>query len=408
MHDKIGALAAQYQRIAAVFPLRGMSGNELRLSLDSIAGQLLRHGVRAPALDVGLAAPRIVLPISSDNYLLFSSKIALLLTFGRKDVLKKLTKHFSRTAVAACVAVAGLLPLSQSAQAQVEPLKNPVYGVTLDDLTNLDAIVASLQNLPYRPTVRVVFDPGTSAADYYAPLLRLHAVAYVMGEVYDSYYFPTDLATYKARTQELVSQLKNTVDVWEIANEINGEWLRNDPNGTNSVVNSEEQQIGQMVAAANTIVKSNGGKTAITLYYNDDSKGNNCWAKPQDYWKTWPTTFLPSTVRQQADYALFSYYPYQDCPGLNPSWKNDFAALESIFPNAKVGFGEIGTSDTAAPASVQQNLITTYYPMVNSMTDPRFIGGFFWWNYVEEMLPYSTSSYFQLLRQTIITLKSPN
>ena len=74
-----------------------------------------------------------------------------------------------------------------------------VYGVTLDDLTKLDAIVASLQNLPYKPTVRVVFDPGTSAADYYAPLLRLHAVAYVMGEVYDSYYFPTDLATYKGR-----------------------------------------------------------------------------------------------------------------------------------------------------------------------------------------------------------------
>ena len=40
--------------------------------------------------------------------------------------------------------------------------------MTLDDLTKLDAIVASLQNLPYKPTVRVVFDPGTSAADYYA------------------------------------------------------------------------------------------------------------------------------------------------------------------------------------------------------------------------------------------------
>lgn len=95
-------------------------------------------------------------------------------------------------------------------------------------------------------------------------------------------------------------------------------------------------------------------------------------------------------------------------PGLNPTWKNDFAALESIFPNAKVGFGEIGTSNTSAPASVQQNLIKTYYPMVNSMTDPRFIGGFFWWNYAEQMVPYSTVSYFQLLRQTIITLKAPN
>ena len=109
--------------------------------------------------------------------------------------MKRLTKNISRTAIAACVAYAG--PCLYPGPLKVEPLKNPVYGVTLDDLTKLDAIVASLQNLPYKPTVRVVFDPGTSAADYYAPLLRLHAVAYVMGEVYDSYYFPTDLATYK-------------------------------------------------------------------------------------------------------------------------------------------------------------------------------------------------------------------
>lgn len=320
----------------------------------------------------------------------------------------KLTRSILKAAAVACVTYTALAPLSQSAQAQVEPLKTPVYGVTLDDLTKLDAIVASLSNLPYRPTVRVVFDPGTSASDYYAPLLRLHAVAYVMGEVMDSYYFPTDLNTYKARTQELVSTLKNTVDVWEIANEINGEWLRTDPSGTNSVVNSEETQIGQMVAAASSIVKSAGGKTAVTLYYNDDSKGNNCWEKPVDYWKTWPTSFLPAAVRQSTDYALFSYYPYQDCPGLSPSWNADFSALESIFPNAKVGFGEIGTSSTNAPASVQQNLIKSYYPMVNSSTDPRFIGGYFWWNYVEQMLPYSSSSYWQLLRQTEVNLKAPS
>ncbi|MEM5341161.1 hypothetical protein [Paraburkholderia azotifigens] len=311
-------------------------------------------------------------------------------------------------AAAAASLVTATLLSSPAAHAQVETLKAPVYGVTLDDLSKLDAIVASLSNLPYRPTVRVVFDPDTPASDYYAPLLRLHSVAYVMGEVLDSYYFPTDLTTYKARTQELVSTLKGTVDVWEIANEINGEWLRPHPSGSASVVNSEETQIGQMVAAANTIVKGVGGKTAITLYYNDDSKGNNCWEKPQDYWKTWPTSFLPASVLQSTDYALFSYYPYQDCTGLSPAWNADFAALEKIFPNAKVGFGEIGTSSISAPASVQQNLITTYYPMVNSMTDPRFIGGFFWWNYAEQMLPYTKSSYWQLLRQTIINLKAPS
>lgn len=317
-------------------------------------------------------------------------------------------KSLARRTAAALIACSAMLPLSQSAHAQVETLKNPVYGVTLDDLSRLNAIIDSLSHLPYRPTVRVVFDPDTPASDYYAPLLKLHAVAYVMGEVLDSYYFPTTLTAYKARTQELVSTLKGTVDVWEIANEINGEWLRPHPDGSKTVVNSEETQIGQMVAAAHTIVKSAGGKTAITLYYNDDSKGNNCWEKPVDYWKTWPTSFLSSTVRQGTDYALFSYYPYQDCPGLSPSWKNDFAALETIFPNAKVGFGEIGTSSTSAPWSVQSNLITTYYPMVNSMNDPRFIGGVFWWNYAEQMVPYSTSKYWQLLRNTLINLKAPS
>lgn len=298
-------------------------------------------------------------------------------------------------------------PLSQDAQAQAATnIKAPIYGVTLDDVSNINAIVTSLTKLPYKPTVRVVFDPGTTAAEYYPALVKLHTVAYVMGEIMDSYYFPTDINTYTARTKELVNGLNGTVDVWEIANEINGEWLRQNPNGSNSVVNAQETAIGQMVAAASSIVKSAGGKTAVTLYYNDDSKGNNCWEKPQDYWKTWPTAFLPASVRQSVDYALFSYYPYQDCTGLSPSWSADFTALEQIFPNARVGFGEIGTSSLNAPTSVQTNLIKTYYPMVNTFKDPRFIGGFFWWNYAEQMVPY-TKSYWTLLDQTIAPLKVP-
>ncbi|RAO76082.1 hypothetical protein [Dyella jiangningensis] len=298
-------------------------------------------------------------------------------------------------------------PLSLNANAQAAAtIKAPIYGVTLDDVSNINAIVTSLTKLPYKPTVRVVFDPGTTAAQYYPALVKLHTVAYVMGEIMDSYYFPTDINTYTARTKELVNGLKGTVDVWEVANEINGEWLRANPNGTAAQVNSQEQAIGQMVAAAHNIVKAAGGKTAVTLYYNNDNKGNNCWEKSADNWRTWPTTFLSSTVLQNTDYALFSYYPYQDCPGLSPNWTSDFAALEAMFPNAKVGFGEIGTSSINAPVSVQNNLITTYYPMVNSFKDPKFIGGFFWWNYAEQMVPY-TKSYFTTLKNTIAPLKVP-
>jgi hypothetical protein len=317
------------------------------------------------------------------------------------------TKTFLLPLAAAMAIYAASAAVAPSAHAQsATTIKAPIYGVTLDDLSGLNKIITSLQKLPYKPTVRVVFDPGTSAAEYYPKLVKLHQVAYVMGEIMDSYYFPTDLATYKARTKELVSGLNGTVDIWEIANEINGEWLRPHPNGSNATANAEEAAIGQMVEAANTIVKGVGGKTAITLYYNEGSKGNSCWEKPLDSWKTWPTSFLSSTVRNQADYAFFSYYEYQDCSGLTPSWASDFHALENMFPNAKVGFGEIGTSSTSAPRRVQKKLIQKYYPMVNTMNDPKYVGGVFWWNYREQMVPY-TKYYWNLLDQTIAPLKAP-
>jgi len=285
-------------------------------------------------------------------------------------------------------------------------IKLPIYGVNLVDLSNMSGIIESLAHLPYKPTVRVVFHPDISAVAYYPLLVQLRQHAYIMGELLDSNYFPTTLSYYTSRTNELVSTLNTVVDIWEIANEINGEWLRPHPKGSNSTVASEEQQIGQMVEAVYGIVKNAGGKVAVTLTYNIDSQGNNCYENFQDDWRTWPVQFLSPTVRNGTDYALFSWYPYKDCPGVTPNWTDDFLMLESMFPNAKVGFGEIGTPNVGDPWSVQSNLITTYYPMVNSFDNPKFIGGFFWWHYAEQMVPY-TSQYWQLLNQTIMPLKAP-
>ena len=197
------------------------------------------------------------------------------------------------------------------------------------------------------------------------------------------------------------------MDIWEIANEINGEWLRPHPAGSNSTVASEEQQIGQMVEAAYGIVKNAGGKVAVTLYYNADDKGNTSYENYQDDWRTWPTQFLSRAVLSGTDYAFMSYYPY-DNPDLTatPNWVVTFTLMESMFPNALVGFGEIGTSNIGAAWAKQSGIITTFYPMVDSFADPKFVGGFFWWNYVEQMVPYTTQ-YWQLLNQTISPLKAP-
>ena len=329
---------------------------------------------------------------------------------GTKKAAQNVVARTSGRVMVGLVAAAALTGLGmQTASAQATRPKAPIYGVTLDDVSNINAIVASLTHLPYKPTVRVVFDPGTTAAEYYPALVKLHSVAYVMGEIMDSYYFPVDSATYSARTKELVGTLKNVVDVWEIANEINGEWLRANPSGPTATATSQEQAIGQMVGNAYDIVKGAGGLVSVTMYYNDDGKGTNCYELSMDSWRTWATNFLPSRVRQGTDYALFSYYPYQDCPGLSPTWTNDFKLLESIFPVAKVGFGEIGTSSIKAPTTTQQTLLKTYYTLGAGQmaSDPRYIGGVFWWNYAEQMLPYSTSSYWSLLNNTIKPLAAP-
>ncbi len=281
---------------------------------------------------------------------------------------------------------------------QVPP---PIYGVTLDDLTDLNAIDASLLALPKKPTARIVFDPDTPAASYVTPLRTLHHDAYIVGEIMDSYYYPITPDQLDKRTKELVSTLKDVVDIWEIGNEINGDWLRADPQGPEATATPEEQQIGQMVLSTFNTVEAIGGKTMLTLYYNQDPNGQNCAALSIDNWRTWPNQFLPAAVLAGVDYAMLSYYPYQDCQGLTPDWAADFALLESMFPNAQVGFGEIGTSMINAPASVQTNLITTYYGMIGCQLSPKFVGGVFWWNYAEQMVPSATSNLFSILKTTI-------
>ncbi len=281
---------------------------------------------------------------------------------------------------------------------------HPLYAVSLDDLTELRPILESLEALPQRPTVRVVFDPDTPLSDYQEALPHLYAKAFVMGEVLDSGYFPNgcgearcDTAQYRARTRALVKALGPYVDIWEIANEINGEWLRPHPEGTAAELEQEAQAIAERVQAAFDEVKAAGGKTAITLWYNDDGS-QHCWKQTQDSWAAWVDKYFPATLREQVDYAWFSYYPLDGCPGLKPQWEQDFDRLGQLFPKARLGFGELGTEELGTQPEQQRQLIRDYYPLVKSIKHPRFVGGVFWWNYVEQMLPWRQSTLWQELK----------
>ena len=90
----------------------------------------------------------------------------------------------------------------------------------------MNAIVESLSRLSRVPTTRIVFDEFVKASEYRPAVEAIHPVSYIMGEILDSFYMPQySVSKFRARVQEYLNTLGDKVDIWEIGNEINGEWL---------------------------------------------------------------------------------------------------------------------------------------------------------------------------------------
>ncbi len=282
-------------------------------------------------------------------------------------------------------------------------IPTPLYGITLDNVSNavLPGEIASIQHLNHTPTSRVVFDPGMSPSYYSPQISQLRGISYIMGQISDSSSMKSySVSSYQARAQDYVSSLGSLVDVWEVGNEVNGNWL-----GTNTI---------DKVQAAYDVVANAKGATALTFFYmGEPTDVNNCIDAPGDDLFTWITQKfqlgLPVSQRSVAterlrlglNYALISWYP-QGCNNLQPDWTTIYTKLAAIFPNAKVGFGELGTASVQNGSSYEVNLINQYYPLASKIALPaNYIGGYFWWNYAEEMVPYQTSTLFQTLNNAI-------
>ncbi|MBA3704942.1 MAG: hypothetical protein H0W84_03285, partial [Bacteroidetes bacterium] len=87
-----------------------------------------------------------------------------------------------------------------------------MYGVTIDDVSNISTQKIALSSHCKKMTTRVVFD-GTSAASYYlSPLQTIQPVSYIMGELLDSYELPNfTTAQYKTRAQQYLTGLGSLV-----------------------------------------------------------------------------------------------------------------------------------------------------------------------------------------------------
>jgi hypothetical protein len=102
------------------------------------------------------------------------------------------------------------------------------------------------------------------------------------------------------------------------------------------------------------------------------------------------------------DQVLVSYYEV-DNNNVRPTlaeWTTIFQGLQTVFPNASLGFGEIGLSTpvTSATLPCAQNIMSYYYTLKPSVS--KWWGGFFWWYGQQDLVPTS-QPLFALLKSSI-------
>jgi hypothetical protein len=261
----------------------------------------------------------------------------------------------------------------QDTPAGMRPLPDPLYGVTLDDVSDLSEIVTSLQALPRMTTARIVFAENTTPADYAEAVKTLQPVAYLMGEILDSEYVNSiSVSQYSARTRQFLQAFGSQVDLWEVGNEVNGEWL----GATLDVV--------AKISGAYSQVSAAGKRSALTLYYNP-----NCWSSQSNEMIPWTQKNIPAAMKNGLNYVLISYYE-GDCNNYRPSaaeLTQVFEQLHQIFPNAKLGFGEVGLANPVRGRTMTKakSILNYYYGL--KINVPGYIGGGFWWYGAEDLVP---------------------
>lgn len=259
---------------------------------------------------------------------------------------------------------------------------SPVYGATVDNLTssNVAGIDASIDTLPAKPTTRVYFDVHEPASYYSSAVATLHQHSYVMGELLDSSDETSiSVANLNTRVNSYLSTIGSNVDIWEIGNEVNGNWT-----GAYSTVE-------QKLETAYNDVHNAGGTTALTLYANEYGS-NHCGDGSAELTPVqYAQTYIPASVRDGLDYVWESFYP-DNCGGTEPD-NTQIAAemdqLHTLFPNAKLGFGEVGLPNkvTSTTLSHAEQVMWWAYTANPTLVDPSlsgiYVGGYFWW-YAQE------------------------
>lgn len=254
-------------------------------------------------------------------------------------------------------------------------LPDKIFGLTITDVSDengiydqLTAIRCNNPNAP-APVVRIVFDfkdgkknVKPSAYKDIVKGIKDRNLAYIMGEILDSSevsYCQKESnpeKCYKKRTESFDHELGQWIDIWEIGNEVNGDWVGSKEN---DVRESVAKQIATAYRFFNCLPDSDTKDkkkkcekkpTALTFYFNDDEdKQNNrhSWKKKEYSMTVWAEQF--KQLFPEPTYIFISYYQDEeyapDHTQITPSftqWANIFQILHNSYPNSKLGFGEVG------------------------------------------------------------------
>jgi hypothetical protein len=273
-------------------------------------------------------------------------------------------------------------------------LPSPLYGVTADDVSSTSNLVAAAEHFAKKPITRIVFDEGTTPADYTAAVNQLQPSSYLMGELADSQYLAAmSTQQYHDRTANFLAAFGDKLDLWEIGNEVNGDWT-----GPYATVSAKITDAYNQVSAA-------GRRSSLTLWYNPNCAGSTSELGPVEF----SQNYVPATMRTGLNYVFISYYETQ-CNNYRPSaatLTTLFTQLHQLYPNAKLGFGEIGLPNAATSSTLAKatDIATYYYNL--SINLSYYVGGYFYWYYAEDAIPYTTKPMWQTLNNLFQTMPVP-
>lgn len=255
-------------------------------------------------------------------------------------------------------------------------LPKPLRGITLDSIENLNQSLNLIKSSSQKLTVRVVMDSDESLDNYGKAVEALHPHAYVMVQVVDSQEMAQkSVADVRSRAAQAMAKFGDKVDLWEVGNELNGDWAGSSPG-----------EINAKAQAAYDAISSKGGRTAITLNY---------WSGSDCYQNSWEATLpyaqaMPAKLKN-VDYLFLSVYETACDPHQRPSSSDlsqTLGKLGEIFPKAQLGIGEVGAQDTSdglsdTPDKSEKERIANYYYGMHSdlaqKVGGRYTGGYFWW-----------------------------